>query len=98
MRRRYWNAARRKATTDTTQGTLLASPVDSAESRGNQLGTIPERLGRACDFMHRTARLLDRHLFAHLFDSAPSEPVIDTLRAYRNADVGCGNALEGDKQ
>ena len=43
-------------------------------------------------------RLLDRHLFAHQFDVAPSEPVIDTLRAYRNADVGCGNALERDKQ
>ena len=48
--------------------------------------------------MLRNARLLDRHLFAYLLDGAPSEPAIDALRAYRNADGGFGNALEPDKR
>jgi len=50
----------------------------------------------ATDFIHRTARLLERHRFAHLFLGADAEPVVRTLRAYRNPDGGFGNALEPD--
>ena len=57
MRRRDWNAARRKATTDTTQGTLLASSADSAESRSDQLGAISERLPGGSEPESAAARL-----------------------------------------
>jgi len=53
---------------------------------------------RAADFIWRNARLLDRQRFAHLFQGAPSAPVIAALAAYQNADGGFGNALEPDKR
>ena len=53
---------------------------------------------RARDFVVRNARLIDRRLFAHLFEDAPRQPVLDALRAYRNPDGGFGNALEPDKR
>lgn len=53
---------------------------------------------RARDFVLRNARLLDRRLFACLFEDGPREPVLDALRAYRNEDGGFGNALEPDKR
>lgn len=53
-------------------------------------------LGRAQNFIWRNARLLDRHLFAHLFMHGPLEPVLTALRAYQNHDGGFGNALEPD--
>jgi hypothetical protein len=55
-------------------------------------------LDRAADFIWRSARLLDRQRFAHLFLGAPAAPVIAALRAYQNADGGFGNALEPDKR
>jgi hypothetical protein len=55
-----------------------------------------DTLDRAQDFVWRTARLLERLRFAHLFRGAPAEPVIAALRAYRNPDGGFGNALEPD--
>ncbi len=55
-------------------------------------------LTHAQDFVWRTARLLERHLFAHLFAGESSEPVLRALRAYQNADGGFGNALEPDKR
>ena len=57
-----------------------------------------ERLGRAREFIWRNGRLLDRHLFACLFDGGQREPVLAALRAYQNADGGFGNALEPDKR
>lgn len=56
------------------------------------------RLERARDFIWRNARLIDRHLFAYLFDDGPREPILAALRAYRNPDSGFGNALEPDKR
>jgi hypothetical protein len=53
-------------------------------------------LQAATTFIQSTARLLDRHRFAHLFDGAGPEPVLQTLRAYRNADGGFGHAIEPD--
>ena len=60
----------------------------------------PEHPGfaRARDFVLSNARLLDRRLFAYLFEDGPREAVLDALRAYRNADGGFGNALEPDKR
>ena len=53
-------------------------------------------LATAEQFMHATARLLDRHRLAVLLHGAPVGPVLDALRAYRNADGGFGHALEPD--
>ena len=50
----------------------------------------------AAGFIHRTARLLERHRFSQRFKGAGPEPVVRTLRAYRNADGGFGHALEPD--
>jgi hypothetical protein len=47
-------------------------------------------------FVQLHARLIDRHRFAHIFEDAPAEPVVRTLRAYRNDDGGFGHALEPD--
>lgn len=53
-------------------------------------------LEAAADFIWRSARLIDRHRFARLFERAGSEPVVAALRPYQNADGGFGNALEPD--
>jgi hypothetical protein len=55
-------------------------------------------LDRAADFIWRSARLLDRQRFAHLFLGGSAEPVVAALWAYQNADGGFGNALEPDKR
>ncbi len=49
------------------------------------------------DFLRREARLLERRLFATLFEGAPAEGVVAALRGYRNADGGFGHGLEPDK-
>lgn len=53
-------------------------------------------LDEAQDFLWRTARLLERLRFEHLFRDLPAEPVLAALTAYRNPDGGFGNALEPD--
>lgn len=57
--------------------------------------TTPD-LNRATDFMWRTARLLERFRYAHLFLGGPREPVLVALRPFQNADGGFGNAIEPD--
>jgi hypothetical protein len=52
----------------------------------------------AQDFIWRSARLIDRHLFAYLFSEGPKAPVVAALKAYQNPDGGFGNALEPDKR
>jgi hypothetical protein len=47
-------------------------------------------------FIWTNARLIERHRFAHLFQDAPAEPVVQALRPYQNPDGGFGNALEPD--
>ena len=56
---------------------------------------IPD-LTLAADFVWRSARLLERYRFAHLFLGGPREPVLAALRAFQNADGGFGNAIEPD--
>ena len=53
-------------------------------------------LDAARQFMAGHARLLDRRRFELLFDGGDPEPVLDALRAYRNADGGYGHGLEPD--
>jgi hypothetical protein len=53
-------------------------------------------VARAADFIWRSARLLDRARFAHLFFHGAREPVLAALRAYQNVDGGFGHALEPD--
>jgi hypothetical protein len=53
-------------------------------------------LAAAERFILANARLLDRHRVAVLLHDAPVAPVLDALRAYRNADGGFGHALEPD--
>ena len=48
------------------------------------------------EFIWSAARLVDRHRYALLFKGGSAEPVIDTLRGYRNEDGGFGHALEPD--
>ena len=47
-------------------------------------------------FIYANARLLERHRLAVLLDGASVEPVLSTLRTYRNPDGGFGHALEPD--
>jgi hypothetical protein len=53
-------------------------------------------IAAARGFMAANARLLDRRRFELLFESAGAGPVLDALRAYRNADGGYGHGLEPD--
>jgi len=50
------------------------------------------------EFVRREARLVERRLFATLFEDADPAGVVDTLRGYQNADGGFGHALEPDKR
>jgi hypothetical protein len=58
--------------------------------------TVTDLLDAAAGFVWRTARLLDRHRFAHLFLDGDRAPVLAALAAYQNPDGGFGNALEPD--
>ncbi|HEX5620120.1 MAG TPA: hypothetical protein VFX51_16995 [Solirubrobacteraceae bacterium] len=53
-------------------------------------------LNAATEFVHAHARLLERHRLAYLLGEAGPEPVVQTLRAYRNTDGGFGHAVEPD--
>jgi hypothetical protein len=52
--------------------------------------------GRA--FLQREGRLLERRLFATVFEGAPPTGVVDALRGFRNPDGGFGHGLEPDKR
>lgn len=47
-------------------------------------------------FVLANARLLDRHRFAVIVEGAPVEPVLSSLRGYRNPDGGFGHGLDPD--
>lgn len=57
---------------------------------------VPVDIDAAEQFIYANGRLLDRHRLAALLHQAPSGPVLDALRAYRNTDGGFGHALEPD--
>ena len=50
------------------------------------------------EFILREGRLVERRLFATIFEGAPGSGVIDALRGYRNEDGGFGHGLEPDKR
>ena len=50
------------------------------------------------DFLEREGRLLERRLFATVFEGAAPSGVVDALRGYRNPDGGFGHGLEPDKR
>ncbi|WP_112248626.1 hypothetical protein [Kribbella monticola] len=52
----------------------------------------------ARDFVRTDGRLVERRLFATLFEGADPGGVVDALRGYQNADGGFGHALEPDKR
>ena len=49
------------------------------------------------EFILHEGRVLERRLFATIFDGASAEGVIAALHGYRNADGGFGHGLEPDK-
>lgn len=49
-------------------------------------------------FTYRNGRVLDRRVFAAVFEGAPPAGAIEALRAYRNDDGGFGHGLEPDKR
>jgi hypothetical protein len=48
------------------------------------------------EFILRNGRLLERRVFATVFEGAPADGVVDALRGYRNPDGGFGHGLEPD--
>jgi hypothetical protein len=60
------------------------------------MATTAPDLGRATDFMWRTARLLERRRYAYLFLDGERQAVPEALRPYQNSDGGFGNGLEPD--
>ena len=83
---------------DSVNGMGALSLGEVAVDGGTRVGIDADRFARARDFVLRNARLIDRHLFACLFEAGSNEPVRDALRAYRNPDGGFGHALEPDKR
>ncbi|CUU57599.1 hypothetical protein Ga0074812_11397 [Parafrankia irregularis] len=57
---------------------------------------MPVDIASAEQFVLANGRLLERHILARLLHGAAAAPVLDALRAYRNADGGFGHALEPD--
>jgi hypothetical protein len=55
-------------------------------------------LESAQTFILSNARLLERHLFAYLFQGGDRQKALTALLAYQNEDGGFGNALEPDKR
>lgn len=52
----------------------------------------------AREFVRTEARVLERRLFATVFEGADPAGVVDALRGYQNADGGFGHGLEPDKR
>ena len=52
---------------------------------------------RARELVYRSGRVLERRMFARLFDGAPADGVVGAVLAYHNEDGGFGNGLEPDK-
>ena len=59
---------------------------------------MTQLLESAQPFILSNARLLERHLFAYLFQDGDRQKVLTALLAYQNEDGGFGNALEPDKR
>jgi hypothetical protein len=51
----------------------------------------------AREFVYRSGRVLERRLFARLFEHTDADGVVGAVLAYRNEDGGFGHGLEPDK-
>lgn len=65
------------------------------------MGETPElldgaRFRAARDFIYRHGRLLERQMFAAVFEDGSRDACLAALRAYQNADGGFGNGIEPD--
>ena len=49
-------------------------------------------------FIYANGRLLEQHVYAHLFEKASNSPAVAALLAYQNDDGGFGHGLEPDKR
>jgi len=59
---------------------------------------VPEAsFERAREFLYRSGRVLERRLFARLYEDGDADGVVAAVLAYRNADGGFGHGLETDK-
>jgi hypothetical protein len=56
------------------------------------------RFDDARSFLYAEGRLLERRMFATIFEEAGAAGVLDALRGYRNPDGGFGHGLEPDKR
>jgi hypothetical protein len=56
------------------------------------------RFDDARRFLYAEGRLLERRMFATIFEQADAAGAVDALRGYRNADGGFGHGLEPDKR
>ena len=57
---------------------------------------MPVDFAKARDFVYRTGTLLERALFAWLFDDGSLERLHQIIRCYKNHDNGFGHGLEHD--
>jgi hypothetical protein len=74
----------------------MQPPTERSVTMTERDGAPSETLAKGREFIYRQGRVLERRLFATLFEGSPPEGVIDALRAYRNGDGGFGHGLEPD--
>jgi len=58
---------------------------------------VPASFEKARELVYRSGRVLERRLFARLYEDGGSEGVVSAVLSYRNDDGGFGHGLEPDK-
>ncbi|MFW9799833.1 MAG: hypothetical protein ACFFD9_05320 [Candidatus Thorarchaeota archaeon] len=61
-----------------------------------RLRLTSDSFSRACDFIRKNARDVDRALFEYHFENGQADEVLGELVKYQNSDGGFGNAIEPD--
>ena len=77
---------------------LVVTILNHAPAKRKEISIMKTKpdLSKVGDFIWRTARLLERHRFAFLFQDGSSDAVLRALRPYQNVDGGFGHAIEPD--
>jgi len=70
----------------------------AAAGLGDHLQMTNVSFDGAREFIDREGRLLERRMFAAIFESGPGDGVVDALRGFQNLDGGFGHGLEPDKR
>jgi hypothetical protein len=60
------------------------------------LKLTPESYSRACNFVKKNAREIDRAMFEYRFEGGSIDAVLEELAKYQNSDGGFGDAIEPD--